>query len=107
VVIHPLALVDRAEEEEGDEVGEVEEVVAAVVAAVGVMREVVAKEEVGEEVEEEGEGEVGIKVLEDILMPRGRGDMIRRCREWAQSRLRMLGVHTIISSSTCTLPIAH
>jgi len=107
VVIHPLALVDRAEEEEGDEVGEVEEVVAAVVAAVGVMREVVAKEEVGEEVEEEGEGEVEIKVREDIRTPQGRGGMIRRCREWAQSRPGMFGVDTIISSSTYTLHIAH
>ena len=106
MVIHLLALVDRAEEEEGDEV---EEVVGAEVAAVvEVMREVVAKEEVGQEVEEEEEGEeeVEIKVLEDTRTPRGQGDMIRRCREWAQSRLGMLGVPTIISSSTCTLPIA-
>ena len=96
-MIHPLALVDRAEEGEGDEVGEVE-VVAAVAAAVQAMKEVVGKEGVEEEVEEEGEGEVEIKVLEDIRTPRGQEDMIRRCREWAQSRQGMSGVYTIISA---------
>lgn len=95
-MIHLLALVDRAEEGEVDEVGEVAEVV--MVAAVEVMKEVVAKEEVGEEVEAEGEGEVEIKVLEDIRTPRGQEDMIRRCREWAQSRQGKSGVNTIISA---------
>lgn len=116
-MIYPLALLDRAEEAEGFEVVEVEEVVVreAVVGAVAAVREERVVE--GEE-EEEVEGEVEIKVLEDIRMLRGRGGMIRRCPEWALSKPSISGVipsspgpsyhqtdmHTAITSSP-TLPI--
>jgi len=85
--------VDRAEEVEGVEV--VEDVEVEV--AVAEVREVEGREVEGEE-EEEGEGEVEIKDRGDIRMPRGRGGMIRRCREWALSSYT-IGISEKIPSS--------
>ena len=91
---------------------EVEEVVARVAVA---KEEEEEEEGEGRAVEgeegEEVEGEVEIKVLEDIRMLPGRGGMIRRCREWALSRP---STSAVIPSSpgpsyhqTCTLPSRH
>lgn len=55
---------------------------------------VVVKAAVGEEGER-------VKVVEDIRMLRGRGDMIKRCLEWGQYRAEGTHTHyiTIISAS--------